>query len=86
MLSLIGVIRRTATVDECVGEPTPAGDLRFGDIVLEPGHSYRVISTSVTGDTPQSGRVVADVVDIDTGRLRVLDYPSTDTTVTIQAA
>ncbi|APE35122.1 hypothetical protein BOX37_15520 [Nocardia mangyaensis] len=86
MLSLIGVIRRNGTVDECDGAPTPAGRLRSGDIVLETGRSYRVISTSFAGETPDTGFVVADAVDVASGRLRVLHYPSTDTTVTVQAA
>lgn len=86
MLSLIGVIRRNGTVDDCAGAPTPAGELRSGDIVLQTGRSYRVISTSFAGETPETGHVVADAVDVASGRLRVLHFPSSETTVTVQAA
>ncbi|MFD6394945.1 hypothetical protein ACWF9G_31275 [Nocardia sp. NPDC055029] len=86
MLSLLGVNRRTEAADSCPGAPTSAGLLESGDIVLTPRRSYRVISTSFAGGAHHAGRVIADTVDLVTGRLRVFEFPSTDTTVTVRAA
>lgn len=53
--------------------------------MLTAKRSYRVVSTSFADDARRAGRVVADTVDLVTGRLRVLDFPSADTMVTVKA-
>ncbi|WP_280346520.1 hypothetical protein [Nocardia neocaledoniensis] len=86
LLKLIELIRRPAQPVQSTEPPTPAGSLRPGDIVLTTKRSYRVVSTSFAGDARRAGRVVADTVDLVTGRLRVLDFPSPDTMVTVKTA
>ncbi|MFE6924550.1 hypothetical protein ACFVAV_26240 [Nocardia sp. NPDC057663] len=83
---MLGVNRRNATADSCPGAHTSAGLLRSGDVVLTARRSYRVISTSFAGGAHHAGRVIADTVDLVTGRLRVFEFASTDTTVTVRAA
>ncbi|MFC4372894.1 hypothetical protein ACFO5K_02170 [Nocardia halotolerans] len=86
MLNLIELIRGTSAAADTDGSPTRAGMLRAGDIVLTAKRSYRVVSTSFADDARRAGRVVADTADLVTGRLRVLDYPSADTMVTVKSA
>ncbi|MFE3542964.1 hypothetical protein ACFXK0_08340 [Nocardia sp. NPDC059177] len=86
MLKLIELIRGSGAVESAGGAPTTAGRLRAGDIVVTAKRSYRVISTSFTDDARRVGRVVADTADLVTGRLRVLDFPSADTMVTVKPA
>ncbi|WP_446222010.1 hypothetical protein ACTWPB_19405 [Nocardia sp. IBHARD005] len=86
MLKLIELIRRPAQSTIPTEPPTAAGSLRAGDIVLTAKRSYRVVSTSFADDARRAGRVVADTVDLVTGRLRVLDFPSADTMVTVKTA
>lgn len=86
MLKLIELIRGAGKAAEADGAPTPAGRLRAGDIVLTAKRSYRVVSTSFADDARRAGRVVADTADVVTGRLRVLDYPSAETIVTVKTA
>ncbi|MFI1234658.1 hypothetical protein [Nocardia salmonicida] len=83
---MIELIRRPAQSTVPTEPPTAAGSLRAGDVVLTAKSSYRVVSTSFADDARRAGRVVADTVDLDTGRLRVLDFPSADTMVTVKAA
>ncbi|MBC7299977.1 MAG: hypothetical protein H5T78_03375 [Nocardia sp.] len=86
MLKLIELIRKPAQVPTPSAPPTAAGSLRAGDVVLTAKRSYRVVSTSFADDARRAGRVVADTVDLVTGRLRVLDFPSADTMVTVETA
>ncbi|NKX86377.1 hypothetical protein [Nocardia coubleae] len=86
MLKLIELIRGTGAAEDAEGAPRSAGHLRAGDVVLTAKRSYRVVSTSFADDARRAGRVVADTVDLVTGRLRVLDYPSADTVVTVKTA
>ncbi|WP_132369877.1 hypothetical protein [Nocardia alba] len=86
MLKLIALVRRPAPSTVPIEPPTAAGALRPGDIVLTAKRSYRVVSTSFADDARRAGRVVADTVDLVTGRLRVLDFPSEETMVTVKAA
>ncbi|MFD6103328.1 hypothetical protein ACFWBG_13745 [Nocardia salmonicida] len=86
MLNLIELVRRPAQSTIPTEPPTAAGSLRAGDVVLTANRSYRVVSTSFADDARRAGRVVADTVDLVTGRLRVLDFPSADTMVTVKAA
>ncbi len=86
MLKLIELIRKPAQTTVQTAPPTAAGSLRAGDIVLTAKRSYRVVSTSFADDARRAGRVVADTVDLVTGRLRVLDFPSADTMVTVKTA
>ncbi len=86
LLKLIELIRRPAQSTISTEPPTAAGSLRAGDVVLTAKRSYRVVSTSFADDARRAGRVVADTVDLVTGRLRVLDFPSADTMVTVKAA
>jgi translation elongation factor P/translation initiation factor 5A len=86
LLKLIELIRRPAQSTTPAVPPTSAGSLRAGDIVRTAKRSYRVVSTSFGDDARRAGRVVADTVDLVTGRLRVLDFPSADTMVTVETA
>ncbi|MFD6452765.1 hypothetical protein ACFWF3_18440, partial [Nocardia sp. NPDC060220] len=86
LLKLIELIRKPAQATVPTVPPTAAGSLRAGDIVLTAKRSYRVVSTSFADDARRAGRVVADTVDLVTGRLRVLDFPSADTMVTVKTA
>ncbi|MFD3745370.1 hypothetical protein [Nocardia sp. NPDC058633] len=83
---MIELIRGPGADVDTDGAPTSAGLLRAGDIVVTAKRSYRVVSTSFADDARRAGRVVADTVDLITGRLRVLDYPSADTMVTVKTA
>ncbi|WP_410875848.1 hypothetical protein [Nocardia sp. A7] len=84
MLKLLELIRKPAPSTTSTEPPTSAGSLRAGDVVLTAKRSYRVVSTSFADDARRAGRVVADTVDLVTGRLRVLDFPSADTMVTVE--
>ncbi|MFC6010792.1 hypothetical protein [Nocardia lasii] len=86
MLKLIELVRGSKQPQRPTEPPTSAGALRAGDIVLTAKRSYRVVSTSVVDDARRAGRVVADTVDLVTGRLRVLDFPSADTAVRVESA
>ncbi|MFD3702000.1 hypothetical protein ACFWUP_02520 [Nocardia sp. NPDC058658] len=86
LLKLIELIRKPAQPTTTTEPPTAAGSLQPGDVVVTTKRSYRVVSTSFADDARRAGRVVADTVDLVTGRLRVLDFPSADTMVTVKAA
>ncbi|WP_316574225.1 hypothetical protein [Nocardia canadensis] len=86
MLGLLGGQRRKNTIESCPGAATSAGLLTTGDVVLTPRRSFRVISTSFVGGAHHAGRVIADTIDLVNGRLRVIEFPSTDTVVTVRAS
>ncbi|MFD3507720.1 hypothetical protein [Nocardia sp. NPDC058666] len=77
-------MRRPAPTTVATEPSTEVGALQPGDVVVTPKRSYRVVSTSFADDARRAGRVVADTVDLVTGRLRVLDFPSADTMVTVK--
>ncbi|MEV6218127.1 hypothetical protein [Nocardia sp. NPDC051833] len=85
MLGLLGGRGRKTTIESCPGAPTSAGLLQSGDVVLTPRRSFRVISTSFTGGAQHAGRVIADTIDLVNGRLRVIEFPSAETVVTVRA-
>ncbi|MGS2810441.1 hypothetical protein [Nocardia sp. MW-W600-9] len=82
---MLGGSRRKNSTESCPGAATSAGLLQSGDVVITPRRSFRVISTSLVGGAHHAGRVIADTIDLVNGRLRVIEFPSTETVVTVRA-